>query len=240
LNASDERGVDIIRVQIQQFVKSSHLFEAGYKFVVLDEVDYMTKAAQQSLKILLQNSRATVRYCLICNYISKIDPLLQEEFMIFRFNQLPQPDIEAFLFKVCLKENISWSAATLRHLQLYYKSDIRSMLNYLQLHRDEERLMIDDRLWIEMESLLEQPCDRRTFLEWFQLQSNRYNVEHRYMIGLYLKGLARKMDFDLEFWESTEAIVHAPMETPVTVLLESFYFAYRKKKSFPKDGLFHK
>ena len=50
LNASDERGIDIIRNQIYQFVKTKNLFETGYKFVVLDEVDYMTKNAQQALK----------------------------------------------------------------------------------------------------------------------------------------------------------------------------------------------
>ena len=57
LNASDERGVDIIRTQIHQFVRSCHIFETGCKFVILDEVDYMTKNAQQALKTLLKNSQ---------------------------------------------------------------------------------------------------------------------------------------------------------------------------------------
>ena len=57
LNASDERGIDIIRNQIRQFVDSDTLFVTGLKFVILDEVDYMTKHAQQSLKYLLQYSQ---------------------------------------------------------------------------------------------------------------------------------------------------------------------------------------
>ena len=73
LNASDERGIDVIRNQILQFVRTNNFFENCIKFVILDEVDYMTKTAQQALKYLLQSSNYNVRYCLICNYISKID-----------------------------------------------------------------------------------------------------------------------------------------------------------------------
>ena len=73
LNASDERGIDIIRSQINQFVNSKTMFNHGMKFVILDEVDYMTKNAQQALRYLLQNFSNNVRFCLICNYIIRID-----------------------------------------------------------------------------------------------------------------------------------------------------------------------
>ena len=69
LNASDERGIDIIRTQINQFVNSKTMFNKGIKIVILDEVDYMTKNAQQALKYILQNYTNSVRFCLICNYI---------------------------------------------------------------------------------------------------------------------------------------------------------------------------
>ncbi len=96
LNASDERGIDIIRNQINLFVNSKPLFNNGMKFVILDEVDYMTKNAQQALRYLLQNYTSNVRFCLICNYISKIDEGLQNEFIRLRFNQLPREDIINF------------------------------------------------------------------------------------------------------------------------------------------------
>ena len=67
LNASDERGIDVIRTQIAQFVNSKSLFVRGLKIVILDEVDYMTKNAQQALKYLLQEFSNNVRFCLICN-----------------------------------------------------------------------------------------------------------------------------------------------------------------------------
>jgi replication factor C subunit 3/5 len=100
LNASDERGIEVIRNQIYQFVKCSNMFEKGYKFVILDEVDYMTKNAQQALKNLLQNCSDNVRFCLICNYICKIDEGLQNELIKCKFNQLPKKEITALIYKI--------------------------------------------------------------------------------------------------------------------------------------------
>jgi len=100
LNASDERGIDIIRNQISSFVNSKPLFNNGLKFIILDEVDYMTKNAQQALKYLLQNYSNNVRFCLICNYISKIDEGLQNEFIKLRFSQLPKSNIINFLHNI--------------------------------------------------------------------------------------------------------------------------------------------
>ena len=132
LNASDERGIDIIRNQINSFVNSKALFNVGMKFVILDEVDYMTKNAQQALKYLLQEYRDNVRFCLICNYISRIDDSLQNEFVKLRFNQLPTTDIHKFLNKVNINEKLNLSDEQLSAIQNTYRSDIRSMVNYMQ------------------------------------------------------------------------------------------------------------
>ena len=139
LNASDERGIDIIRNQIYSFVKSMNLFETGFKFVILDEVDYMTKNAQQALKYLLQTTttiNTNVRFILICNYISKIDEALQNEFICVRFNQLPKKDIYEFIQKITEKENIHIRPAAIETIQSMYQSDIRSMINFLQLNQN--------------------------------------------------------------------------------------------------------
>ena len=97
LNASDERGIDIIRNQIYSFVRTRNFFMNGLKFVILDEVDYMTKNAQQALKYLLQSNFTDVRFCLICNYISKIETSLKNEFLCIRFNQLPKLEVQHFV-----------------------------------------------------------------------------------------------------------------------------------------------
>ena len=134
LNASDERGIDIIRNQINQYVKSNNLFEPGLKFVILDEVDYMTKNAQQALKTLLQTCRSNVRFCLICNYISKIDESLRNEFVCVRFNQLPKHEIYRFIQNIAEKENIRITPEEIETIQANYNSDIRSMINFIQLN----------------------------------------------------------------------------------------------------------
>jgi DNA polymerase III delta prime subunit len=79
------------------------------KFVILDEVDYMTKTAQIALRYLLNNynNNFNVRFCLICNYISKIDEGLQNEFLRLRFNQLPKEDIIHFLKNISKSENLN-------------------------------------------------------------------------------------------------------------------------------------
>jgi DNA polymerase III delta prime subunit len=136
LNASDERGIDTIRNQIHQFVKSMNLFEAGLKFVILDEVDYMTKNAQQALKYILQTSNYNVRFCLICNYITKIDEALKNEFICIRFNQLPKEGIFQFIKSIAVNEKLTISDTTIETIQDMYNSDIRSMINYIQLNQN--------------------------------------------------------------------------------------------------------
>ena len=132
LNASDDRGIDIIRNQIYHFVNTKTLFGNGMKFIILDEVDYMTKNAQQALHYLIQKYNTQIRFCLICNYISRIDSALQNEFIRLRFCQLPKNDIFLFLKNITENENLSIKDNQLQNIQAIFKSDIRSMINFLQ------------------------------------------------------------------------------------------------------------
>ena len=151
LNASDERGIDIIRNQINGFVTSKSMFGEGMKFVILDEVDYMTKNAQTALRYLLNNFNNTVnvRFCLICNYISRIDEALQTEFVRMRFNQLPHSKIISFLQKINASEKLNADDAVLVSIQRHFNSDIRSMINYMQSnqHHIHECQVITNEVW---------------------------------------------------------------------------------------------
>ena len=132
LNASDERGIDIIRTQIYQFVTSKSILGNGIKFVILDEVDYMTKNAQNALKYIIQKNNNNVRFCIICNYISKINISLQDEFINIKFYSLNKTFIYNFLKNICLKENIKIKKYQVYNIIDLFKYDIRSMINYLQ------------------------------------------------------------------------------------------------------------
>jgi len=135
LNASDERGIDVIRNQILSFVSSKQLFSVGKKIIVLDEVDYMTKPAQQALKYVIQKFHSEVHFFLVCNYISRIDSGLLNEFIKIRFDNFENTNILHLLEKICVEEKISYTRSELIKIEKWFVHDIRSMINYIQSTR---------------------------------------------------------------------------------------------------------
>jgi DNA polymerase III delta prime subunit len=195
LNASDERGVDIIRTQINQFVSSKTLFIKGTKFVILDEVDYMTKNAQQALRYLLQNNTNNVRFCLICNYISKIDEGLQNEFLRLRFNQLPEKDIIKFLNHISLSENLNLSEKSLKMIQQLYKSDIRSMINFMQSNQTidfSNYKIIDETIWLKLYNMIKNKEQLQKLINFINNISINYNLDNKNIIKDFLNYIIRK------------------------------------------------
>jgi len=136
LNASDDRGVDIVRNQINNFVQTKTLFNKGIKFVILDEVDYMTKNAQIALRYLIQIYSNEIRFCLICNYISRIDSSLQNEFIRLKFCNLPPKKIILFLKNIVAEENLGLNEKKIVEIQKIFNSDMRSMINFLQVNNN--------------------------------------------------------------------------------------------------------
>jgi replication factor C subunit 3/5 len=213
LNASDERGIDIIRNQINLFVNSKPLFHSGMKFVILDEVDYMTKNAQQALRYLLQSYSTNVRFCLICNYISRIDEGLQNEFLRLRFNQLPQEDIIKFLKNISDQENLNMSCQVLLCIQRLYKSDIRSMINFMQSNQnvlDSNFNIIDDNIWESLCQKIVQNKKVQVPAEYIQMISTNYNVDKKNIIKDFLNYIIRKKPNTLtcDFMNFIENVMH--------------------------------
>jgi|TARA_B110000093_G_scaffold31043_1_gene31549 replication factor C subunit 3/5 len=197
LNASDERGIDVIRNHIQQFVKSKNIFKSGLKFVILDEVDYMTKNAQNALKYLIQSYTTNVRFCLVCNYISKIDYSLQNEFICARFNQLPKNEIYKLIQTIVTKERLCLKENTIHTIMHNYNSDIRSMINYIQLNQniiEWNDNIITDIIWKKMNEIL---IDTQTeekiviFKEYIHDVSIKYNTDKKCILKDYFNYLIR-------------------------------------------------
>jgi replication factor C subunit 3/5 len=223
LNASDERGIDIIRNQISFFVNSKPLFHGGMKFVILDEVDYMTKNAQQALRYLLQNYSNTARFCLICNYICKIDEGLQNEFLRLRFNQLPNEDILLFLKNISKFENLNINEKSLVCIQKLYKSDIRSMINFMQSNQNIFKLnnsecdstinfnIIDDNVWKSLTSKILEKNSLDNLISIIHSISIKYNIDKKNIIKDYLNYIIRNKSIIItsEFLGFVENLMHS-------------------------------
>jgi DNA polymerase III delta prime subunit len=215
LNASDERGIDIIRNQISLFVKSKPLFNKGLKFVILDEVDYMTKNAQQALKYLLQNNNNNnVRFCLICNYISKIYEGLQNEFINLRFNQLPQQNVIDFLKHILELEKICIDECYLISIQQMFGSDLRSMINFLQsnISIDNTNLKIINDVVLEeiiIHIKSDKPSDELTAFIYNTCEM--YNIDFKNIIKTLINYIIRRKSLQntSEFLSFVETLIHS-------------------------------
>jgi len=213
LNASDERGIDIIRSQINQFVNSKTMFNHGMKFVILDEVDYMTKNAQQALRYLLQNFSNSVRFCLICNYISRIDEGLQNEFLKLRFNQLPKNNIIKFLNNISICENLNLNQQSLNLIQSLYKSDIRSMINFIQSNqniKDQNICIIDNSIWEQLFNKIKNGDDLSSLTLFTNEISYKYNMDKKNIIKDFLNYIIRNKEYlnIPKYFNFVENIIH--------------------------------
>ena len=211
LNASDERGIDIIRNQINTFVNSKSLFNNGMKFVILDEVDYMTKNAQMALRNLLQNYKSNVRFCLICNYISRIDESLQNEFVRLRFNQLPELEIINFLNIINEKEGLNFSNENIELIQKLFNSDIRSMINYMQSNEEiiHTKKIIQNKVWDDFTKNIKKKSVNDN-IKFINDMSINYNIAKKNIIKNYLNYIIRykKQYVTREFLNFVENIMH--------------------------------
>ena len=218
LNASDDRGIDTIRCQISQFVGTQGLFSKGIKFVILDEVDYMTKTAQQALRCLLNTHRGNVRFCLICNYISRIDESLQNDFIRLRFNQLPEHGIISFLNKIVKEEKLNMTDDMIVSIQQLYKSDMRSMINCLQCQQNitHNVPILTKDTWEKLLSDFRQINDVKEIYELIVNIAEDYKINYNSIIKLFLNFIVRnhKNMIDSQFLTMVENLMHMKEGNP--------------------------
>ena len=226
LNASDERGIDIIRNQINNFVNSNCLFIKGLRFVILDEVDYMTKNAQQALKYLLEDNKNNIRFCLICNYISKIDSALQSLFIRIKFNELPKKEIIEMLNNIKNNEKLNYEDDTLENLYNYYKSDVRSMINHLQSKKNHK--ILTNQNYIDITNYAKNN-NINNFIKYLYNISNNYNIDKKNIIKNYSSYIIFNFKDDvINFIESLKNMIHNLDSSNLKYIISYLYLIINK------------
>ncbi len=132
LNASDARGIDVVRTYIKDFAKSRPSSEIPFKILILDEADNMTSPAQQALRRTMEKYTKNCRMILICNYSNKIIPPIQSRCVVFRFSSLNSEDIKTRINYVANEEGITLTPEGLHALVDVSRGDCRRAINYLQ------------------------------------------------------------------------------------------------------------
>lgn len=133
LNASDERGIEVVRNQVKQFATKKVVLPPGrHKIVILDEADSMTSGAQQALRRIMEVHANTTRFALACNNSSKIIEPIQSRCAILRFGRLTNEQLLTRLLEVCEAEGVKHSPDGLEAILFTADGDMRQALNNLQ------------------------------------------------------------------------------------------------------------
>jgi replication factor C subunit 2/4 len=162
LNASDERGINVIREKIKKYAKQSIKNidnVAPWKIIILDEADTMTNDSQFALRRIMEQYSKITRFCIICNYHNKIiDPIISR-CSLFRFKPILPDEIIPKLIYICLQENIQYSLQILNKIIKISRGDLRKAINLLQkcyyIHNTTKNDMNTDLELLNMENILD-------------------------------------------------------------------------------------
>lgn len=132
LNASDERGIDVVRTTVKEFARMASLSSVPFKILVLDEADNMTSDAQSALRRTMEKYTDTCRFILCCNYSGRIIEPIQSRCALFRFTPLPDEKIVENLHHIAKNEGVKFTETGLRSVVEVAEGDLRKGINTLQ------------------------------------------------------------------------------------------------------------
>ncbi|MFP4045563.1 MAG: replication factor C small subunit [Candidatus Aenigmatarchaeota archaeon] len=132
LNASDTRGIDVIRNEVKDFARTKSVGDVPFKIILLDEADALTPEAQQALRRTMENYTETARFILICNYSSKIIDPIRSRCSVFRYPRLQKEDAKKLLKKIARKEDVEYEEDGLDTIFSVSQGDLRRSINILQ------------------------------------------------------------------------------------------------------------
>ena len=132
LNASDERGIDVVRQKVKDFARTKAIEKIPFKVIFLDEADALTREAQQALRRTMENYTSTCRFIMSCNYSSQIIDPIQSRCVVFRFKLLEKKDIIQVIKKIAEREKLSMKEDSFEALYEASEGDCRRAINLLQ------------------------------------------------------------------------------------------------------------
>ncbi len=132
LNASDERGIDVVRTKIKDFARTLSLHSVPFKIIFLDEADALTADAQQALRRTMERYSANTRFVLSCNYSSRIIEPIQSRCAVFRFSRLKEEDLKKMLKTIEEGEALKVEHSAVEAILYVSEGDARKLINSLQ------------------------------------------------------------------------------------------------------------
>ena len=132
LNASDERGIDVVRTKIKDFARTLALAAVPFKLILLDEADSMTQDAQQALRRTMEKYSSNTRFLLSCNYSGRIIEPIQSRCSVFRFGRLQKEAMEKILERIVKEEKLKIDEKAKEALFYVSEGDARKLINALQ------------------------------------------------------------------------------------------------------------
>jgi replication factor C small subunit len=132
LNASDERGIEMVRQKVKKFSRFAGMVDVPFKIIILDEADEMTSAAQTALRRIIEDAAKICRFILIANNVSKIIEPLQSRCAAFKFTTVSEEDVIARLEEIAKKEKVKTDKKGLKEIYEYTEGDLRHAINLMQ------------------------------------------------------------------------------------------------------------
>jgi replication factor C small subunit len=147
LNASDERGINVVRETVKTFARIRSIGEIPFKIMILDEADNMTRDAQQALRRTMERFTETCRFILIANYSGKIIEPIQSRCAPFRFSYLKREDHDVYLREISNQEGVQLTDAGLDAIYDAFSGDLRRAINSLQAAASLGRSIDDETVY---------------------------------------------------------------------------------------------
>jgi len=201
LNASDERGIDIIRNKVKDFARTRAIGDVPFKIIYLDECDALTKEAQQALRRTMENYTQTCRFILSCNYSSKIIEPIQSRCAIFRFKPLDKKDIESIVDRIAEQEKLKIGENVVEALYQVSEGDCRKAENILQSSAVLDKHITEENIYslasVARPKELKQALELATQNKFVEARNKMLEI----MLTYGLSGLDMVKQIQKEIWE---------------------------------------